>query len=85
MKEEILRPPLPAYASHDGIRFLCGVVPPPPISEETVAAIGAALSFLLPQRDFSVSGSGRFIFHQETEVSTWQRTGLLEGTMRDPG
>lgn len=84
MNEEILRPPLPAYASHEGIRFIVGNPPEPAIAAETLAAIGSALALVLPQGDFSVSSSGRFIFHQETHVSAWQHAAMLEGVTRSP-
>ena len=83
-----LRPPLPAPLSHEQVPFVLdlsngmGVLSP-----QTVAAIAAALTALLPAGDLLVDQHGHLLSpHAEAPTgaasSLWYQAGLLAGIER---
>lgn len=81
-----LLPTLPPYASHEGIPFILRRVSDAQLTNETVAAIGVALAVLLPQRDFTVTSSGEFLFNDSERLrgssSAWNYAARLESVAR---
>jgi hypothetical protein len=83
-----LRPPLPASLSHEGIPFildLSSATGEP--SAETLAAIAASLTLMLPEGDLYVDANGQLHSRasagaSRSPVSLWYQAGLLSGIER---
>jgi hypothetical protein len=83
-----LRPPLPAPLSHEGIPFvldLSSAAAEP--SAETLAAIAASLTLMLPEGDLYLDAHGQL--HSQGSAATssrpaslWFQAGLLSGIER---
>jgi len=80
-----LRPPLPPHLAHEGIQFV--MARSAQLSNETVAAIGAALQALLPHGDISILPSGEMELSSgeagSDARSLWRTAGRLEGVERN--
>jgi hypothetical protein len=83
-----LRPPLPEPLTHEGIPFVLDVSnrggEP---SAETLAAIAASLTVMLPEGDLYVDAQGQLHSRTaagaiRTSVSLWYQSGLLSGIER---
>jgi hypothetical protein len=83
-----LRPPLPAPLTHDGIRFVLDRVSAQgTLSPQTLVAIAASLTLLLPDGDFHVDAQGQIQTRTAAgshgqPVSLWYQAGLLAGIER---
>jgi hypothetical protein len=79
-----LRPPLPSNLSHEGIPFV--LTGSREISDDTIAAIGAALHALLPTGDLTVLPNGKIQLtapaSPATNQSLWRQVARIESIER---